>query len=232
MVVATILTFLTPPHPTPLPLGALLVKQRLGIESRQSSWPMCVTNTPSSILLWPHLNALCWCSEAGDGEGADCRWVKKPSQAGRSCEWPPGGHQQGKNDLQAAAVVPWFKDETMLLFSFLILSPQFFVLDVVINFRRLSEGDLFTQLRKIVKMSENEEERLPPIGLLTSDGRLEWATSRAILMEGQREPPGSPTPPIIQFFGGVALNSGYPLSSIFPFPFSFSPCPGDFLLCL
>ncbi|XP_034290647.1 choline O-acetyltransferase [Pantherophis guttatus] len=60
---------------------------------------------------------------------------------------------------------------------------QFFVLDVVINFRRLSEGDLFTQLRKIVKMSENEEERLPPIGLLTSDGRLEWATSRAILME-------------------------------------------------
>uniref|UniRef100_A0A8C6X690 Choline O-acetyltransferase n=1 Tax=Naja naja TaxID=35670 RepID=A0A8C6X690_NAJNA len=60
---------------------------------------------------------------------------------------------------------------------------QFFVLDVVINFRRLSEGDLFTQLRKIVKMSENEEERLPPIGLLTSDGRLEWATSRTILME-------------------------------------------------
>ncbi|XP_007442164.1 choline O-acetyltransferase-like, partial [Python bivittatus] len=60
---------------------------------------------------------------------------------------------------------------------------QFFVLDVVINFRRLSEGDLFTQLRKIVKMSENEEERLPPIGLLTSDGRLEWAEARAILME-------------------------------------------------
>ncbi|ETE69025.1 Choline O-acetyltransferase, partial [Ophiophagus hannah] len=62
---------------------------------------------------------------------------------------------------------------------------QFFVLDVVINFRRLSEGDLFTQLWKIVKMSENEEERLPPIGLLTSDGRVEWATSRTILMEGR-----------------------------------------------
>ncbi|KAK9400488.1 choline O-acetyltransferase [Crotalus adamanteus] len=60
---------------------------------------------------------------------------------------------------------------------------QFFVLDVVINFRRLSEGDLFTQLRKIVKMSESEEDRLPPIGLLTSDGRLEWAKSRTILME-------------------------------------------------
>nr|XP_014434098.1 choline O-acetyltransferase [Pelodiscus sinensis] len=60
---------------------------------------------------------------------------------------------------------------------------QFFVLDVVINFRRLSEGDLFTQLRKIVRMAENEEERLPPIGLLTSDGRTEWAEARTILMK-------------------------------------------------
>uniref|UniRef100_A0A8D2JI60 Choline O-acetyltransferase n=1 Tax=Varanus komodoensis TaxID=61221 RepID=A0A8D2JI60_VARKO len=60
---------------------------------------------------------------------------------------------------------------------------QFFVLDVVINFRRLSEGDLFTQLCKIVKMAENEEERLPPIGLLTSDGRTEWAEARTILVE-------------------------------------------------
>ncbi|XP_029466559.1 choline O-acetyltransferase [Rhinatrema bivittatum] len=60
---------------------------------------------------------------------------------------------------------------------------QFFVLDVVINFRRLSEGDLFTQLQKIVRMAENEEERLPPIGLLTSDGRTEWAESRTVLMK-------------------------------------------------
>ncbi|XP_058882398.1 choline O-acetyltransferase-like isoform X2 [Acipenser ruthenus] len=60
---------------------------------------------------------------------------------------------------------------------------QFFVLDVVINFRRLSERDLFTQLEKILKMAENEEERLPPIGLLTSDGRTEWAESRAVIMK-------------------------------------------------
>lgn len=65
-----------------------------------------------------------------------------------------------------------------------IISLQFFVLDVVINFRRLSEGDLFTQLRKIAKMAENEEERLPPIGLLTSDGRTEWAEARTVLMKG------------------------------------------------
>ncbi|NXQ58260.1 CLAT acetyltransferase, partial [Anthoscopus minutus] len=60
---------------------------------------------------------------------------------------------------------------------------QFFVLDVVINFRRLSEGDLFTQLQKIAKMAENEEEMLPPIGLLTTDGRTEWAEARMILMK-------------------------------------------------
>ncbi|KAM7408667.1 hypothetical protein PAMA_002407 [Pampus argenteus] len=59
---------------------------------------------------------------------------------------------------------------------------QFFVLDVVINFRRLNERDLLTQLEKIVKMADNEEERLPPIGLLTSDGRTEWAESRSVLM--------------------------------------------------
>lgn len=72
---------------------------------------------------------------------------------------------------------------SVILLTF-IISLQFFVLDVVINFRRLSEGDLFTQLRKIVKMAENEEERLPPIGLLTSDGRTEWADARTILMKG------------------------------------------------
>lgn len=66
---------------------------------------------------------------------------------------------------------------------------QFFVLDVVINFRRLSEGDLFTQLRKIVKMASNEDERLPPIGLLTSDGRSEWAEARTVLMKGQQQCP-------------------------------------------
>uniref|UniRef100_A0A1A8URY5 Choline O-acetyltransferase n=1 Tax=Nothobranchius furzeri TaxID=105023 RepID=A0A1A8URY5_NOTFU len=59
---------------------------------------------------------------------------------------------------------------------------QFFVLDVVMNFRRLNERDLLTQLDKILKMAENEEERQPPIGLLTSNGRTEWAEARSFLM--------------------------------------------------
>lgn len=73
---------------------------------------------------------------------------------------------------------------TDLLTSVFFFFLQFFVLDVVINFRRLSEGDLFTQLQKIAKMAENEEEMLPPIGLLTTDGRTEWAEARTILMKG------------------------------------------------
>lgn len=58
-------------------------------------------------------------------------------------------------------------------------------MDVVINFRRLNERDLLTQLSKIAKMADSEEDRLPPIGLLTSDGRTEWANSRSVLMRGE-----------------------------------------------
>lgn len=65
------------------------------------------------------------------------------------------------------------------------LFSKFFVLDVVINFRRLNEKDLFTQLQKIMKMVESEEENFPPIGLLTSDGRTEWAEARSALIKGQ-----------------------------------------------
>ncbi|KAI2657870.1 Choline O-acetyltransferase [Labeo rohita] len=60
---------------------------------------------------------------------------------------------------------------------------QFFVLDVVINFRRLNEKDLYTQLERIRKMADIEEERLPPIGLLTSDGRTQWAEARSVLIK-------------------------------------------------
>ncbi|XP_077468625.1 choline O-acetyltransferase-like [Stigmatopora argus] len=61
---------------------------------------------------------------------------------------------------------------------------QFFALDVVINSRRLTERDLQTQLEKIVQMAADEGKRQPPIGLLTSDGRTEWADARLQLVSG------------------------------------------------
>lgn len=75
------------------------------------------------------------------------------------------------------------------------------MLDVVINFRRLNERDLLTQLQKIVKMAESEEERLPPIGVLTADGRTEWAESRAVLVRG--------TPRNYQYFQKIGLSQSY-----------------------
>ncbi|KAG5831158.1 hypothetical protein ANANG_G00300850 [Anguilla anguilla] len=60
---------------------------------------------------------------------------------------------------------------------------QFFVLNVVIDFCHVSEADLVTQLEKIVKMAEREEERQAPIGLLTSDRRTQWAEARDALLK-------------------------------------------------
>ncbi|XP_028287252.1 choline O-acetyltransferase b [Parambassis ranga] len=62
---------------------------------------------------------------------------------------------------------------------------QFFVLDVVANSKQLNEMEILSQLEKILKMSENAEERLPPIGILTSDGRTEWAQAREVLTKDQ-----------------------------------------------
>uniref|UniRef100_A0A674ESJ4 Choline O-acetyltransferase n=1 Tax=Salmo trutta TaxID=8032 RepID=A0A674ESJ4_SALTR len=60
---------------------------------------------------------------------------------------------------------------------------QFFVLDLVVKEKKLKEMDILTQLEKIVKMAENSEERQPPFGLLTSDGRTEWAQARDVLIK-------------------------------------------------
>lgn len=54
----------------------------------------------------------------------------------------------------------------------------------MINFRRLNERDLLTQLAKISRMAASEDEQLSPIGILTSDGRSEWAEARRVLMRG------------------------------------------------
>ncbi|XP_037610209.1 choline O-acetyltransferase-like [Sebastes umbrosus] len=62
---------------------------------------------------------------------------------------------------------------------------QFFVLDVVANSKQLNETEILSQLEKIMKMAENAEERLPPLGILTSDGRTEWAQARDALTKDQ-----------------------------------------------
>ncbi|XP_044033962.1 choline O-acetyltransferase-like [Siniperca chuatsi] len=62
---------------------------------------------------------------------------------------------------------------------------QFFALDVVANSKQLNEMEILSQLEKIMKMAENAEERFPPLGILTSDGRTEWAQARDALIKDQ-----------------------------------------------
>ncbi|KAI8521504.1 hypothetical protein Bbelb_012580 [Branchiostoma belcheri] len=59
---------------------------------------------------------------------------------------------------------------------------QFFVLDVIINFKRLSEADLFNQLKRIMQAA-TAGDRCEPVGLLTAGDRTEWAKARIKLME-------------------------------------------------
>lgn len=58
------------------------------------------------------------------------------------------------------------------------------MLDTVANSKQLGEIEIFSQLEKILRMAEKADERLPPIGILTSDGRSEWATAREELAKG------------------------------------------------
>ncbi|XP_030631550.1 choline O-acetyltransferase b [Chanos chanos] len=60
---------------------------------------------------------------------------------------------------------------------------QFFVLNMVEKSHKLSETNILAQLERICKMADNAEERLPPIGLLTSGGRTEWAQARDVLIK-------------------------------------------------
>lgn len=62
-----------------------------------------------------------------------------------------------------------------------------FVLDVIVNFTRLSEEQLFQQLKRIKLQSEEEEcttTSYANVGFLTSLSRNEWAQSRAELIRG------------------------------------------------
>lgn len=62
------------------------------------------------------------------------------------------------------------------------------MLDVINNFTRLSEGDLYTQLGRIYKMAEENAAKAEPIGILTAAYRDQWSIARAKLMEGKCVP--------------------------------------------
>ena len=62
-----------------------------------------------------------------------------------------------------------------------ILFEQFYILNVFDGSRLLSEGQLVSQLEKIVNNSEPQEE---PVGILTTADRTVWAKQRKRMLKG------------------------------------------------
>ena len=58
------------------------------------------------------------------------------------------------------------------------------MLDVVVNFTRLTVDDLFTQLTRIVKKAQEGESEAERVGILTAGRRDDWARARMRLMQG------------------------------------------------
>ena len=88
-----------------------------------------------------------------------------------------------KDDLVNTTSNLALKPEHIIVFS----RNQMFVLDLVVNFTRLSQEQIFEQLKKIKRQSEREEKTLifsANTGYLTTLSRNEWAQARADLIKG------------------------------------------------
>ncbi|CAF3428124.1 unnamed protein product [Rotaria sp. Silwood1] len=64
---------------------------------------------------------------------------------------------------------------------------QFFVLNVVINFTRLDEDDIYILLRRIVEIADHDPWAADEVGIYTSLSRRAWANVRAELVKGKKE---------------------------------------------
>lgn len=64
---------------------------------------------------------------------------------------------------------------------------QFFVLNVVVNFTRLDEDDIYTLLRRIVQIADDDPWAIDEVGIYTSLPRRTWAHVRTELMKGKNK---------------------------------------------
>jgi hypothetical protein len=54
----------------------------------------------------------------------------------------------------------------------------------LLNFQRLSEDDVYTQLDRIAEMADEGAENSELIGALTTTSRTNWASAREQLLKG------------------------------------------------
>lgn len=58
------------------------------------------------------------------------------------------------------------------------------MLDLQLNFQRLSEDDVYTQLERIAEMADDGADTARPVGVLTTADRTTWARAREQLLKG------------------------------------------------
>ena len=58
-------------------------------------------------------------------------------------------------------------------------------MDVKVNSARLSNDNLYAQLRRIRSMAEEGADTAEPVGILTAARRDRWAKARALLIDGK-----------------------------------------------
>ena len=63
---------------------------------------------------------------------------------------------------------------------------QLFVVEVVANSIRLSDDNIYCQLKRCVQMAEEGEKNAEALGILTAAPRNTWAAARLRLLEGKR----------------------------------------------
>ena len=59
------------------------------------------------------------------------------------------------------------------------------MLDVVVNGSRLSDDNLYCQLKRVVKQAEEEQAQAAKIGILTGCDRDTWARARINLLQSK-----------------------------------------------
>ena len=97
-----------------------------------------------------------------------------------SCYRMPDEHQDRLIQLHNSKLIDHQAEHVIVAYR-----NQFFVLNVVINFTRLDEDDIYTQLRRIVAMADDDPWVTDEVGIYTSLPRRTWSTARTELMNGK-----------------------------------------------
>lgn len=97
-----------------------------------------------------------------------------------SCYRMPGVDQDRLLQLRTGKVVHHQVEHVIVAYR-----NQFYVLNVVVNFTRLDEDDLYTLLQRIVQMAEEDPAPNDDVGIYTTLPRRTWGQIRVELMQGK-----------------------------------------------